>query len=81
MHVKMRHALADSVIHRHEGSVRFQGGLNRARQELGILKKWADQIGRKIAQGLMMISGNQQAMSGKNRPVVEESKGDFVCKD
>ena len=81
MHVKMRHALADTVIHRHEGPVRFQGRFNRARQKLGILKKRADQIGRKIAQGLMMSSGNQQAMSGENRTVVEESKRDFVCKD
>ena len=81
MHVKMRHTLADSVIHRHEGPVRFQGGLNRARQKLGILKKWADEIGRKIAQGLMMSSGNQQAVARKHRPVVEESKGNLVCKD
>jgi hypothetical protein len=79
--MEMRNALADSVIHRDEGPVRFQSSFDRARQKLGIPKKRADQIGRKIAQGLIMKSRNQEAMSRENRPVVEESDGNLVSKD
>jgi len=81
MNVKMRHALADPVVHSHKGSVRLQRRFNGARQKLGVLKKRPRQIGRQIEQSLVMSSRNQQAMTGKNGAMVEESDRDFVFKD
>ncbi|MDX6443452.1 MAG: hypothetical protein QOH71_526 [Blastocatellia bacterium] len=44
MYVQMRHALADAIIHRDECAVGFERGLDRAVEQLRILKKRPDQV-------------------------------------
>ena len=44
VHVKVRHALADAIVHRYEGPVGFHCGFDRAGEKLGSLEKRSDQI-------------------------------------
>lgn len=76
MHVKMWHALADAIIHRHQSSVSFHGAFNCARQELHVCEVGLNLLWRQISQGFAVILGDNQAMTGKNRTMIE--KGDRV---
>jgi len=73
--------LAHAIIHRHKSSVRFHGSFDCARQELHVLEVRLNLLGRQIGQSFAVFSGNNQAMTGKNRTMVEKSDRVFVFKD
>lgn len=81
MHVKMWHALADAVIHRHESSVRFHGRFDCARQELHVFEVGLNLLDRQISQSFTVFSGNNKTMTGKNRTVIEKRDGVLVFID
>ena len=81
MHVKMWHALADAIIHRHESSVRFQGRFNCAGQKLYVFEVRLNLFSRQINQSFAVLFGNNQAVPGKNRTMVEKSDRVLVFKD
>jgi hypothetical protein len=78
MRMKMRHALADAIVHRHERPVRFHCRFNRAREELCAFEKGPNQIFRQIGQSFVVCFRNQQTMPGKNGPMIEKCERDFV---
>jgi hypothetical protein len=80
MHVEMRNTLTDPVIDRHKCSFRLHGGLNRAGQELGGFEKGRDFRGWKVSQRFVVFFGNQEAMSGKDRPMIQKSEAMLVFK-
>lgn len=81
MHVQMWHALAHAIIHRHECSVGFHGGFDGPRQKLHVFEVRPNLIGRQISQSFVVFFGDNQAMTGKNRTMVEKGDGVFVFKD
>jgi len=78
VHVKVRHALADAIVHRYEGPVGFHCGFDSAREELGSLEKRSNQIFRQIGQSFVVLFGDQQAMPRENGPMIEKGQQDFV---
>src|SRR5207247_9932637 len=78
--MQMRHALADTVIHRDEGAVSRQRRFYRATEELRVLEKRFDQVVRQISQSFVVLLRNQQAMTRKNGAMIEKGEGHFVFK-
>jgi hypothetical protein len=78
VHVKMRHTLANAIVHRHKRPVGFHCGFDSAREELGPSEKRSNQIFGQIGQGFVVDFRNQQAMPRKNRPMIEKDERDFV---
>jgi hypothetical protein len=78
--VKMRHALADAIVHRDEGAMGFQRRLDRTTETLHIPEVWPDQVLGQVGQRFVVCFRNQEAMAGKNWTVVEKSQGYFVFK-
>ena len=81
MNVKMWNALADAIIHGHESAVRFHPGFNRPRQHLYVFEKRFDLIDGQVGQSFAVRFWNNQTVTGKNRPMIEEGNGSFVFKD
>ena len=78
--VQMRHALADAIVHRDEGSVSFQRRLDCTTEKLRIPEEGSDQVLGQISQSFVVLFRNQQAMTRKNRTVVEKGQGYFIFK-
>lgn len=76
--VKMRHALADDVVHGDEGAFSFHGLLHFAGKHLSVGEKRSDQFGGEIRQSGVVRFRNQQDVAGEKRANVEEGHGDFV---
>ena len=72
MHVKMRHALAHSIVDRNERSIGLHGVLHGPGKPLRCGKKWFDQLSRQIAERFIMLARNEQTMPRKERPVIQE---------
>ena len=78
VHVKMRHALADAIVHRHKRPVGFHRRFDGAREELGSFEKRPDQIFGQIGQSFVVDFRNQQTVPGKDGPMIEKGERDFV---
>jgi hypothetical protein len=81
MDVEMGHALADMVVDGNKGPFGRHADFHGMRNELDVREQGADQIGRKIDQGLVMLLWDQQTVPGEERPVVQKSQGQVVLKD
>src|SRR5256885_704059 len=81
MHVKMGDALADTIIGCNEGSFCSHTLLDGPSEHTSCGKKWSDQRIGNIHEGLKMGFGNQQAVSRKQRAMIEEGERVFVFKN
>ena len=81
MHVQVRNTLAHAIIHRYERSVRLHSHLDRARQKLNVTKNRFNQVRGQIDQSLIMLLGDEQAMTRKDRTMIEKSQAVIVFKD
>lgn len=81
VHVQMRHALAHLVVDGDESSLRLQRFLNRARQLSRVGEQWLHEAIVEIEQGIRMQLGHEQAMSGEQRPVIQESDGMLILEN
>ena len=72
MYVHMRHALADSVVHRDERSVGAEPLLNGERDALHLFEERADLPERYVEQRLAMPFRDDQAMAVEDRAPVEK---------
>lgn len=77
----MGHTLADLVIDGHERSLGLHHLFYRGGNSLNIAKELRNQVRGEICKGFHMLFRNQQAVSGKQRPMVEESQREVVGKD
>jgi hypothetical protein len=80
MHVKMRHALAHNIIDGDKTSLRLHCILHGHCQHPHIQKHRFDKRWRKVRKRLAMPPGNQQAMPGEKRPMIQKNKCVFVFK-
>ena len=72
MHVQVRHALAHAIVNGDEGAFGPHAPLDGARQQLDILEKWADQVGREILQCLIVRFRDEQRVAGEHVPIVQK---------
>jgi len=79
MHVK--YALAYSIVDGNEGALRSESSFHRHRQKSGIGGELCEGGRRNIDQTLQMQAGNQQAMAGKKRTMIEKRDGLRILKD
>src|SRR5438132_2401703 len=70
--VHVGHALADAVVHGHEGAVGAEGRLEDALEALGGAEDRNEQLGGEIGQRLVVGAGDQQAVTGEHGAGVEE---------
>jgi hypothetical protein len=61
----MRHALADTIIHRDKRSFGIEAGFDCARQQLRGFEIWFDQRWRELAECFNVFARNEQRVSGK----------------
>ena len=80
MNVKMRHALADTIVDSHKCSVRLQSRFNRAREKLSVPEERRNQIIREIGESFVVMFRNQQAVAGKHWTVIEKSQRHVIFK-
>jgi len=78
MHMEMGDALADAVVHGHERALRRHCVFDRSSEELNLSKERAHQVGRKVRESRYMTPRQHQAMTWKERPVVEEGERDLA---
>ena len=79
--MQVRDTLADTIVDGHKRAVGRQSFLDAPGYELHIRKKRRNDRRRQVAQRLVMLFWNKQAMPRKQRPVVQESKGHPVFKN
>lgn len=78
--VKMGNALADTVVDCDEGAFGPKSLFDGTRQQLDVRKQRRDESGRKIGEGGDVFFRNEQAVSWKNRAMVQEGHGEFIFK-
>jgi hypothetical protein len=81
VHVQVRHTLAHAIIHRNERAVRLHSRLDRARQKLNVTKDRFNQVRGQIDQSLIMLFGDKQAMTWKDRTMIEKGQAVVVFED
>lgn len=81
MNVKVRHALADSIIDRNKCPFCLHCFLHGSRQELCPHKKASHKILGKIEQGFIMRPRNQQAMPWEEGAPIKERNRHGVLED
>jgi len=79
--VDVRHALADAVIKGHEGAIRAERLLYYRTQPVRGREEFRGNRWRQFRQRLVMAARNQQAMPGKQRPVIEEGEAGGLCEN
>jgi hypothetical protein len=72
--VQMGHALADAIVQGDEGAMSFQRRLNGPTEKLHIPEEGPDQVLGQIGQSFVMFFRNQEAMTRKNRTVIEKGE-------
>jgi len=78
VNVQVRYALADGVVDCDERSLGAHRVANRPRKLLRSLKNGRDQGRRQIRQGFIVIARNEEGVSGKQRPGIQECEGMIV---
>ncbi len=81
MHMKMRDALADTVVNCDKRSLRAKRFFHRDSEKAGVGEERLDPILGQIRQGFEVLFGRQQHVAREERPVVEERKTALVFKD
>jgi hypothetical protein len=74
MNVQMRHTLAHVIVDANKSSFSHHRFFERPRNPLGNSENGDDQGRGQIDKGLIMGLGDNEAMSGEQRPVIEESQ-------
>jgi hypothetical protein len=78
MHMKVRNALADLVVDRHKSSLRGHAFLHSPAKNLCAAEKRPRKSAGQVHQCLVVCPGDQQAMTGKERAVVQEGHAGFI---
>jgi hypothetical protein len=78
VHVQVRHALADAVVHRHERARRTEAALDRPGDPLHPGEQGAEQVGWHVGQRLVVVAGHHQRVPREQGPQVEEGQDDVV---
>ena len=81
MHVKVRHTLTNTIVHRNKSTFSIHRRLNAARDKLKIGKELIDQAGRQVRQRLDVFLRNQKRVSVEQRSIVQECQCSFILKD
>ena len=81
MHVQMRNTLAHAIIHRDERPVRLHSRFDCARQNLNVAKDRFNQVCRQIDQSFIVLFGYEQAMTRKDRTMIEKGEAVVIFKD
>src|SRR4051794_30680477 len=81
MHVQMRHTLTDTVVNRHERSLRADRFFDRAAKRLRVPEKRLQLRGREICERLHMCPGDEQSVSGEQRPMIEKCERTLIFED
>ena len=81
VHVQVRNTLAHAIIHRDKRAVRLHPGFDRARQKLNVPKERFNQVRGHIDQSLIMLFGDEQAMTWKDRTMIEKGQAVVVFED
>ena len=81
MDVQVGDALAHAIIHRDERAVSLHSHFDRARQKLNVTKDRFNQVRGQIDQRLIMLFGDEQAMTWKDRTMIEKGQAVVVFKD
>lgn len=74
VHVDVGDALAHLVVHGHEGAVGTHGFRHRGGDPLHRGKQRMQGVDGEVDQGLVMRPGDDQDMSGEERPKVQEAE-------
>jgi len=72
--------LAYSVINCNEGAFGQESLFDSKHQQLGVGKQWTDELGRQVVQGWDVPFRDEQAVSLKDRAMVQEGYGEIVFK-
>ena len=72
--MEMGNALADSIVYRHERSLRAKPFFHGARQALCIQEQGSYHVRRQFSKSGHMLLGDQKRVAGKERAVVEKGK-------
>ena len=79
--VQVGDALADAVVYRHENPVGPHAALNRPGKQPRTKEQRANQCRRKLLQSFVVLSGNQQAVAGKQRALIQKRQGMLILED
>ena len=72
VYVDMGHTLAHAIVNGYESAFSPQPLFHRPRQTSGHREKPAGQSVRQLNQVLVMVAGNDQAVAGEQRPVIQK---------
>ena len=72
--MKMWHALADTIIDRHECTLRSQARLHSDCQQSRVLREPFQKRGGDFVQRFYVFLGYQERVAGKQGPVIQESE-------
>jgi hypothetical protein len=78
--MEVRNTLADFVVDGHKSSFSFHAGFHGECEKPGVGEKGLDPVVRQIRERLVMIFGYQEAVSRKERAVIEKSQAKIVFK-
>ena len=78
MHVKVRDALADDVVERHEGALGVERLDHRAGQQPGVGEQRLQQVVGQVGQRLVMLPAGSAGVAGEQGAVVEEGERSLV---
>ena len=81
MDVQVGYALAYPVVDRHKRSLGPHSRLDRARKPLSGGEQRLNPLPRQIGESLVMRFGDQEAMTRKHRPMIQEGQRVFVLEN
>ena len=78
--VKMRDALTDAVVDGDKCPFGPKSLFDSTRQQLCITKQWPEELCWQVTECGEVLFRNEQAMSWKNRAMVQKRQGDLILK-
>jgi len=81
VHVEVRHALADAVIDRDECALRSHAFFHRNGKQARVCRDLLQQRRGNLVQRFYMLLRYQEAVAGKERPVIQESQRKLIFED
>jgi hypothetical protein len=80
VNMQMRDALAHPVINCNEGALGQESLFDSTHQQLGVREYCPNEFGWQVVQGAEVLFGHKQAVSWKDRAIVQEGQGEIVFK-
>ncbi len=81
VHVKMRNTLADAIVDGHEGAFRLHALEDGLGEQPDVGEEGADKRVGQIEKRFDVALGDEERVSGKKRPMIEERERNIVLKN